>query len=383
MKLSVISTASTLTLANFIGRLVLEAVQSGSATEDQAIAALELMDVENIETHHHNFDEPLRDGDRLIRTTEAEFYKAIARVQTTLVELALEIDERGATPTGERVCRACGGRGERIVALDQGRFSDPKFISECRRSGWRILESPPELRTTVRMRRYVPNEGRYHVEDVPVPRTRIVVQPCLCPSEAVRPWRPETISLAWLVRKLMAAQPFVCDMHEWPAKWQRELDEREASGLTNVLVAWQAQWWRAFAEWAQTGGRKQPDVAVLAPVLASLRHERKRRGRQRPRRSRLTRDVNASIILGRSSGPVLRLDIIEARIDDGRARVVATAGPHEGLEAANIHRLPNHQAAIEHHPFRWTGRIDVIEHRLEDGQLILDIRLQLDRDDSR
>lgn len=196
--------------------------------------------------------------------------------------LALEIDEHHATETGDRVCRACGDRGERIVVLDQGTFVDPNFMAECRRHGGRIDESPPQ-RTTVRMhvlprgqQRPLGDHGRYgpdnsRVENVLVPRTRLVVRPCGCvPPERQMidaepiwpPTRPDTVSLEWLVRRLAAAWPFAVATTGFPELWQAKIDEWLATDETH----WIAQWWVAFWQWACAG--VEPDVDQLARLLA-------------------------------------------------------------------------------------------------------------------
>lgn len=199
--------------------------------------------------------------------------------------LALELDEDEATRTGEQVCRECSGRGERIVALDQGEIMDPRFFNSCRRNGWQFEESKRD-RTVVRMRvrhgnprplgdhaRFGPADTSY-AENVFVPRTRIVVRPCICapdPSWRVTEFeplaefkpqsRPETVSLEWLVRRLAAAGDFRAELASWPEQWQAQLDAWQATGETH----WRAQWWLAFAEWAHAG--KQPDLHRLSRLL--------------------------------------------------------------------------------------------------------------------
>jgi hypothetical protein len=199
-----------------------------------------------------------------------------------LYAIAAEIDKRQATVVpGARVCRACGGRGETIVALDQGRFVDPSFINECRRNGWigRIRESPGAV------------WAEYgHTGNVP--RARIVVTPCVCTGAAVPAMRigirvmvshdgsegaevtrlgtrPDTVSLAWLVAYLAEQRT---PAFEWPAQWLVDMDLREANGDTSWVAVWWAQfyaWTRGVAldearlQWALDQARPRPDMRDL------------------------------------------------------------------------------------------------------------------------
>ncbi|HVI04127.1 MAG TPA: hypothetical protein VM869_35795 [Enhygromyxa sp.] len=198
--------------------------------------------------------------------------------------LALELDERGATFTGEQVCRECSGRGARIVALDQSvigglrhvpaRARGTEFDVTCARNRWTadIVVCPKPV----------------HAHDG-ARTTRLVMMPC--PFCAIgRHTRPVTVSLEWLVRKLAAADPFRAELTGWPDAWQAQLDRWQASGETH----WRAQWWLAFAEWAVGG--KVPDEHQLARLLAMRIPElRERLLFDRQRRALRPKDRNVRI----------------------------------------------------------------------------------------
>jgi hypothetical protein len=179
--------------------------------------------------------------------------------------IASEIDNRGATLVPDaRVCRACGGRGETIVALDQGRFIDPAWTMDCIRRGWgrAILYSDNR-----------PRPARAVVPGSVVFQTAMVVLPCKCetvPSiiasmtigaatlrhngridltedvsvEAISRTRRDTVSLAWLVAYLADQRT---PAFEWPAQWLVDMDLREDNGDRS----WQAVWWAQFYAWTR------------------------------------------------------------------------------------------------------------------------------------
>jgi hypothetical protein len=159
--------------------------------------------------------------------------------------IAAEIDNRGATLVPDaRVCRACGGRGETIVALDQGRFIDPAFMAACRRNGWGGTGARQHVRV---------GADRYRrIQESADQTTRIVVLPCDCePSVDSRLFglvdtnkRPDTVSLAWLVAWLADQRT---PAFEWPAQWLVDMDMREAKGDRS----WQAVWWAQFYAWTR------------------------------------------------------------------------------------------------------------------------------------
>lgn len=203
-----------------------------------------------------------RGGGRIWGSAERETIRASASI-LLLWALALEIDERAATRTGAKVCCACGGRGEVIVALDHGPFVDPAFIFRCRARNWlhRIVESG----TTSAAARYGSPEG---IAD----HTRIVVDPCECWG----PTRPATVSLSDVVRDL-ASLPR--PRFEWPHEWLVAFDKREAE-----TDDWVARWWVALREWSCAG--KLPAAEALAADLAALLPELE--AREQAKRSRMT-----------------------------------------------------------------------------------------------
>jgi hypothetical protein len=210
-------------------------------------------------------------------TVRREAERLLARVRpgvALLWALALEIDECGATLTGERVCRACSGR-QSIVATANGRYPSTAVIryGDGRLGPWSQLRA-------------------------------VSVQPCSCDG----PTRPDTVSLHWLVRHLASQRsPIVTD---WPEQWAVDVDAMEANGWGDTWLpsqgeqpkpppsvrvggieiptidtrlhlrdgtpagwsrkhdptpAWMCVWWREFREWVTTG--REPDAGELARLL--------------------------------------------------------------------------------------------------------------------
>jgi hypothetical protein len=141
-------------------------------------------------------------------TVRREAERLLARVRpgvALLWALALEIDECGATLTGERVCRACSGR-QSIVATANGRYPSTAVIryGDGRLGPWSQLRA-------------------------------VSVQPCSCDG----PTRPDTVSLHWLVRHLASQRsPIVTD---WPEQWVVDVDAMEANGWGDTWLPSQGE----------------------------------------------------------------------------------------------------------------------------------------------
>jgi hypothetical protein len=205
---------------------------------------------------------------------EAERLLARARPGVALLwGLALEMDECGATLTGERVCQQCAGR----IGSD-GRptvWYWPWRVWTSR--SWHTSAPPTEL-------------------------------PCGCNWHSDIPTRPDTVSLHWLVRQLASQRsPIVTD---WPEQWAVDADAMEANGWGETWLpsqgeppkpppsvrvggieiptidtrlrlrdgtpagwsrkhdptpSWMCIWWREFREWVTTG--REPDAVELARLL--------------------------------------------------------------------------------------------------------------------
>lgn len=156
----------------------------------------------------------------------------VSEAVATLWALALEIDERVATRTGEMVCRACGGSGE--------------------------------------------------VWDWAALRQRTARGPCPCAG----PTRPTTVSLARLVRlkvtlgdQTTIGEQWAADIDAMEANGWRSLvlPSTKALGLSTVTPAWMCRWWQALRDWSVCGA--EPMVDALSTDLLKLIPDLKRRER--------------------------------------------------------------------------------------------------------
>lgn len=164
--------------------------------------------------------------------------------------LALEIDERGPTFTGERVCRACGGRGEvnswgrsNLSGTCDPRGSKPPTIGSLAslvRSGQLAHGYMGDVDQTISQEERERWSWRSPC-------------PCDCPT------RPDTILLHRLVVDLAAMRsPRLASVFD---QWAIDADVRNDQGDTS----WQHQWWLAFLAWTLRG--IEPDAHALAPLL--------------------------------------------------------------------------------------------------------------------
>lgn len=191
--------------------------------------------------------------------------------------LALEIDERMATPTGEHVCRACGGREREIVAwyptvasygtrrwihhryVEDELFSIQFFDIDEWVDSWTYPGpggDPPD---------FMPGAvAEYIAENERGDGVALVTVPCLCDGPA----RPDTVELHRVVADV-AALPR--PRFAWPDAWNPIADEAEARG------DWVGRWWQAFRDWTWAG--KLPEADALAADLLALLPELEARER--------------------------------------------------------------------------------------------------------
>ncbi len=186
-------------------------------------------------------------GHSTVIVSEIETRYVVAKIPSEpialLWALALEIDERGATFTGGRVCRACGGSGATIVGV-RGIGQRAWSVAQC-------------LDHRLTLHGVEPAEvlGGYCISrDYAVATT-----PCPCDG----PTRPETVSLHRLVADLAKlSRPAFA----WPPGMHIAAD------LSMHAGGWQARWWDAFLAWSVRG--VEPDADALAADLEALLRER-------------------------------------------------------------------------------------------------------------
>lgn len=153
---------------------------------------------------------------------------------TLLYALAVELDDRGWTPTGDRVCRDCGGRG--VVCTHDLGFEGAALGMTVRDGDGFWFTARPD---------------------------RVLVREVNCECEPLRT-RPSDVSLARLVENL-AGQPRLLSV--WPEAWNVAQDAREARPEPSV----EHVWWSAFKMWTHLG--VEPDAEVLAALLRPLIRE--------------------------------------------------------------------------------------------------------------
>jgi len=132
--------------------------------------------------------------------------------------LAIELDDAGWTDTGERVCRACGGRG----TTDQWATIAPDD------QWWE--QGPPD--------------GEMRISDQ---------RPCPCDG----PTRPDNMSLAHIVREIASLPRPTCV--EIPPAFHVAADRAADHGGPAAV------WWREFLGWVTVG--RGPDADALAVAL--------------------------------------------------------------------------------------------------------------------
>lgn len=180
------------------------------------------------------------------------FEQRFQLAEALLWALAVEIDDRQATRTGYRVCRACGGRGEVIV--------------DVRSAGRRVWSVSQCIDNNLTLHGIDVQDGAYMIS------CAYAVATTDCPCDG--PTRPDTTSLARMVRLL--ATLGVAPYGDLPDRWQVHLDAMLVSGLGDVVLpgetrttpAWMCRWWSAFNEWCVAG--KAPDADALAADLDAL-----------------------------------------------------------------------------------------------------------------
>jgi len=222
--------------------------------------------------------------------------------------VAMEIDDRQATRTGEDVCRSCGGRR----AIDEWRRGSAGFPTPCfalrgdpmvgvvdrRRSIVAARPSPSWFRPPgpglsrlmldmVMERAQAPNVEPGHVESRWV-RSSI---PCSCEG----PTRPVTKSLAREVLTVARARSMGDAPTQLHERWLVDLDKMEAGGWSGGMMpsgadvpAWAAKWWRAFMVWTNTGDLGLA-AEILPDVLDELLTELEAKVRERRYKGRLRR----------------------------------------------------------------------------------------------
>jgi hypothetical protein len=175
--------------------------------------------------------------------------------------LALEIDERVATRTGERVCRACDGRGREIVAWYPLGTAEgmPRWIDERYLVGLWSAEVDDWVDSWTS-----PGPGSEPPDFMPDAiaeyDSHLGLALVHVPCAGHGPARPETVELHRVVE---ACASMSRPHFEWPEGWLVNLD-----GMLVGAPDWIARWWLAFREWTHAG--KEPDARALAADLAAL-----------------------------------------------------------------------------------------------------------------